>query len=597
MPTLALRDVALADGSGWLFENVDLALAPRARACLVGRNATGKSTLLRMLADAVAPDFGDRTASAGLRIALAAQEPIVAGPTLVEFAMACGTARHAAEEALAAFGLNPARGAGALSGGETRRAALATAFAADPDVLLLDEPTNHLDVLAIQALEERLARSRAAVLIVSHDRAFLTRVTTSCFWLENRRVRRLNGGFARFEAWAEEIATAEAQQSRRLDVAIDRGERWLSRGVTARRARNEGRRRRLLGLRAEKAQQLRLARGEVRVGVVGAALSGRLVIEAEGVAKTVGGRTLLAGLSVRIMRGERVAIVGANGSGKTTLVKVLIGEVAPDCGVVRLGSNLSIAYVDQRRADLAAGLTVLRALAPAGGDQVMVQGAPRHVSAYAKQFLFRDEQLRQNVESLSGGERNRLLLARVLARPSNLLVLDEPTNDLDMESLDVLEDVLAGYAGTLMLVSHDRDFIDRVATSTIALDGRGRFVETPGGWSDFVAQNPLFLSSEAEVPRRRSILEKQARHNVPSLKLTYKDERRLAELETNILALSAAIMASEAILADPDLYRTDPISFGRRTVALAKAKTELAAAESEWLVLEGRRELLTKQPT
>ena len=426
------------------------------------------------------------------------------GERLLDHATAGGAPAHVAERELMAFGLDPQRPTTGLSGGETRRAALARAFAEDPDLLLLDEPTNHLDILAIEQLEARIGRIRGALLMVSHDRAFLERVTRQCFWLEGRRVRRLDAGFAKFPAWSDAVLAEEAEADRRLGKAIEREHDWMLYGVTARRARNEGRRRRLVALRAEKAERMRLSRGELKVGAGAAPQSGKRVIEAKRLTKRFGERTLIDGFSTRVLRGDRVAIVGPNGAGKTTLIKLLLGQLEPDAGSVQLGAGLEVAYVDQRRADLTDSMTLAEALAPLGGDQIMVQGRPRHVAAYAKDFLFRDDQLRQPVASLSGGERNRLLLARALAKPSNLMVLDEPTNDLDLETLDLLEDVLADYEGTLLLVSHDRDFIDRLATSTIALDGRGHIVETPGGWTDFLGQNPGFLAPPSEAPVREA---------------------------------------------------------------------------------------------
>jgi len=591
-PLLALRDVRLADGRRQLFDGVDVGLEAGGRACLVGRNGAGKSTLLRILAGLAQADSGERFVTPALKITFVPQEPVIAGATLADYAMAGGAPRHEAEAALESFGVDPARGTDGLSGGEARRAALARAFAEAPDILLLDEPTNHLDIAAIEVLEQRLSRSRVSLLVVSHDRAFLARVTQRCFWLEDRRVRRLDAGFEAFDAWADQISASEAENARRLDKAIEREAYWMARGVTGRRARNEGRRRRLIALRGEKAERLRLARGELAIGAALADPSGRLVIEARGLTKTYGDRTLLRGFSTRIMRGDRVAVVGPNGAGKTTLVKLLLGEIEPDAGSSRLGANLVIAYVDQARADLAADITVTQALAPLGGDQVMVHGQPRHVAAYARDFLFRDDQLRQPVASLSGGERNRLLLARALATPSNVLVLDEPTNDLDMETLDLLEDLLADHGGTLILVSHDRDFIDRLATSTIALDGRGNVVETPGGWSDFVEQNPGFLSPPDSAPVK-------ARAAAPRIaaaptKLSYKDERRLAELEAAMPALASAIASLEERLADADLYRRDAAAFHAATAALDKARKDLAAAEDAWLGLEERKEALAR---
>jgi ATP-binding cassette subfamily F protein uup len=595
-PVLALRDVRLVDGRRMMFDGVDMGLELRARACLVGRNGAGKSTLLRILAGLLQADSGERVVSPGIRVVLVDQEPAIEGQTLGGFASAGGAPLYEAQSLLGAFGLDPERSTKGLSGGEARRAALAKAFAEAPDVLLLDEPTNHLDILAIETLEARLARSRSAVLVVSHDRAFLERLTTRCFWLEDRRVRQLEGGFSRFDTWAESVVAAEAEAARRLDKAIQREQHWLAFGVTARRARNEGRRRRLVGLRAEKSERLALAKGELGLAAGGAPPSGKRVAEARGLVKVYGDRVLLSGFSTRIVKGDRVAIVGPNGAGKTTLVKILLGEIGPDSGSVKLGTNLEIAYVDQARADLTADMTVAQSLAPLGGDQIMVQGRPRHVTAYAADFLFRDDQLRQPVSSLSGGERNRLLLARALARPSNVMVLDEPTNDLDMETLDLLEDVLADYEGTLILVSHDRDFIDRLATSTIGLDGRGNAVETPGGWTEFLSQNPDFLAPPAPTgPAAKRAAPPQSA--APATKLSYKDERRLAQLEVRLLALPDSISHLERRLADPTLYARNPAEFESASRELETARTDLRETEEAWLDLEERREGLTSDRT
>ena len=594
-PILALRGIRLADGPRWLFDGVDLALEVRDRACLVGRNGAGKSTLLRILAGTGAADDGERTLSAGVRITLVAQEPALLGETLRDFATSGGAAAHEADAALDLFGLDPERAPVGLSGGESRRAALARAFAEQPDVLLLDEPTNHLDILAIEQLEALIARSRSAILTVSHDRAFLQRITKRCFWLDGARVRRLDAGFARFDPWVEAQEAAEAQEARRLDKMLEREQHWMLRGVTARRARNEGRRRRLLALRAAKSESLRLSRGEMSLTAGDAAPSGKRVAEAKGLTKAYGDKVLIKGFSTRILRGDRVAVVGPNGAGKTTLVKLLLGEIAPDAGSVNLGTNLNIVYVDQARAELTEGMTLWSALAPGGGDQVMVQDQPRHVAAYARDFLFREDQLRQPVASLSGGERNRLLLARALAKPANVLVLDEPTNDLDMETLDMLEDMLADYAGTLILVSHDRDFIDRLATSTIALDGRGLVVETPGGWTDFLSQNPGFLDAPG-APAVKSPKPAAAPAKAPAnvAKLTFKDQHRLSQLETHLPALATAISNQERLLADPGLYARAPDTFAEALKALDRLRQDLAKAEDEWLTLETRREALTE---
>jgi len=611
-PILALKDVRLQDGPVRLFDGVDLGLEPRVRACLVGRNGAGKSTLLRILAGLVEPDAGERFANPGLRIAFVPQEPEITGAALLDYATTGGVAPHLAEAALTTFGADPARSTQGLSGGEARRAALARAFAEEPDVLLLDEPTNHLDIFAIETLEAELRASRASALIVTHDRAFLERVTERCFWLEGRRVRRLDKGFGAFEAWSEAILEQEAETARRADKALGREEHWLQRGVTARRARNEGRRRRLLEMREAKSARMREGRRSASLAIDGGGRSGKLVAEAQGVSKRYGDRVIFTDFSTRILRGERVGIVGPNGAGKTTLVKLLLGEIAPDSGEVKLGTGLQTAYVDQARAGLKPEMTLWDALTPAGGDSILVQGRPKHAAAYAKEFLFSEKQLRQPVASLSGGERNRLLLALALAKPSNLLVLDEPTNDLDMDTLDHLEEVLADYEGTLLLVSHDRDFIDRLATSTIALDGRGRVVETPGGWADFVSQNPGFLSlprSGEGQPRRepgRGGGGADANRPHPGAggpvsprkadggarKLSYKDARRLEELDGLMPRLSAQIAGHERVLADADLYARDPRRFDQTMRALDAARAQLAAAEEEWLTLEARREAL-----
>jgi ATP-binding cassette subfamily F protein uup len=434
-------------------------------------------------------------------------------------------------------------------------------------------------------------------LIVSHDRAFLTRVTERCFWLEDRRIWRLDAGFGAFEPWSAKIAADQAEALRRLNKQIERETYWFYRSITAQRTRNEGRARALADMRRRKAQAMAGQRQPMGLAIEAGAASGQRVIEAKAISKAFGERTLIKAFSTRILRGDRLAIVGPNGAGKTTLVKLLLGEIAPDTGSVTLGTGLAVAYVDQARADLKDDMSLIEALAPLGGDQVMVRGQPRHVAAYARDFLFEDSQLRQPVASLSGGERNRLLLARALARPANLLVLDEPTNDLDMDTLDLLEGVLADYEGTLILVSHDRDFIDRLATSTIALDGRGRIVETPGGWSDFTNQNRGFFdAARGRAPVAKAAAPKPAPpqpQRAPA-KLTYKDQRRLELLEAAMPKLADEISALEGRLADAGLYARDPKAFAAVMGRLGEARAELAAAEEEWLALEERKEALAR---
>ncbi len=594
-PLLALKDVRLADGAHQLFEGVELALDPGVKACLVGRNGAGKSTLLKILSGQIQADSGERALRPGTRISLVSQEPLIEGATLGDYAAAGGAESYEADAALYAFGLDPTKSTGGLSGGETRRAALARAIAEKPDILLLDEPTNHLDIVAIETLEEMLKSARFAVLTISHDRAFLENVTERCFWLEHRKVRRLDKGYAAFDDWADSIVQADIEEGRRLDKMLEKETHWLRRGVTGRRARNEGRLRRLQDLRAEKAARQAEQRGTVAMGLESGGAQSKRIIEARGLVKTFGMRTLINGFSTRIQRGDRVAVVGRNGAGKTTLIKILLGQIEPDAGSVKITDGLKVVYVDQARAQLNPNETLWDALTPGGGDQVMVRGSPRHVAGYAKDFLFTDAQLRQPVASLSGGERNRLLLARALAQPADLLVLDEPTNDLDADTLDRLEDVLAEFDGVLLLVSHDRDFIDRLATSTIALDGKGRIVETPGGWSDFIDQNPGFLDPAASTAARRmapTATPSAAPPPPKPTKLTYKDQRRLEEIEGLLERIPKEIAAAEGELADPDLYARDPKKFDSLMKRLAASQNQLGELETEWLELEEKRAAL-----
>ena len=597
-PLVALKDVRLQDGQRPLFDGVDLAVEPRSRAALVGRNGAGKSTLMKVVMGLIEPDSGDRSVQSATRFAYVPQEPLITGETLLEYASSGAAESWTAEAWLTTFGLDPAKSTKGLSGGETRRAALAKAFAEEPDLLLLDEPTNHLDILAIELLENELVSARFALLVVSHDRAFLNRVTDTVHWLEGRRVRTLNRGFVQFDEWSTKVLEEEAESLRRLTKTIERETAPFSSSIPARRSRNEGRARSLQALRAERAEKMKDVPRELSLGVDSGATSGKLVAEIKGVAKGYDGRTLFKNLTTRIMRGDRLGIVGPNGAGKTTLVKTLLGELAPDEGTVRMGANLEPVYLDQSREGLKSDMTLWDALTPGGGDSILVRGVSKHVAAYAKEFLFSEAQLRQPISTLSGGERNRLLLARALAKPANLLILDEPTNDLDMDTLDKLEELLEGYDGTLILVSHDRDFIDRLSTSTLALNGRGDIVETPGGWTDFIRQNPGFLQPGANPrPQDKAAAQRAADNPAPAAvkkagKLTFKDAHRLKELETLIDTLPATIARHDATLADPTLYARDPKAFDAAMKAAEKARADLDAAEMEWLELEEKKAAL-----
>lgn len=594
-----VKGLKLDLGKALLFDGVEFVLHRGERAALVGANGAGKSTLMRIIAGAAESDAGEVSVALGATIAFAEQEPSFEGfSTLLAFACAPTTQRancaaaapaHRATAELQAFGLDPERTPVALSGGEMRRASLARAFAADADILLLDEPTNHLDIQAIENLELRLKALRGACLIVSHDRRFLERVSTSTLWLRNCRMAKLDRGFAAFDSWAEAVQLEEERALARLETHLAAEEHWLRRGVTARRSRNEGRRRKLEALRSERRERkVQAAAPTALLRAERGAESARLVIEATKIGKRFGETPIVSNFSLRIMRGDRVGIIGRNGAGKTTLLHLLLQRLAPDEGAVRLGEGLRTAYVDQTRAILADHRTIWDALAPQGGDQVIVNGRARHVAAYAKDFLFHPEQLRQPISALSGGERNRLALAVALAQPANLLVLDEPTNDLDMDTLDALEDMLAEYDGTVILVSHDRAFLDGVATQIVGPLGNGRWVETPGGWADFVRA----FGAADETPKPRVQNQAQASPPRRPTKLSYKDERRAAEIDALLPQIVYEIAALERDLANPDVFGQDPGAFAEMASRLDAAKREQERLEAEWLDIEIKREML-----
>ncbi len=606
-PIAALRQARLTLGGAPLFVGVDLAVARGQRIALVGRNGAGKSTLMRIFAGAIEPDGGERFVQPGTVSRHLLQEPDFSG-----FATALDFASHGlapdelyrAQTELDVWDVPPDLDLTKASGGQGRRIALAAAFAQQPDLILLDEPTNHLDVGAIERLEKQLQSWRGAALIVSHDRRFLENVSTDVAWLRQGVVRTLDKGYRHFDDWAEEVETAEEKALDKLNVQLKAEERWMARGVTARRRRNMGRVRKLQAMRAEKRDRriaLTDAASSANLAVDSGAQSGRLGFECKALTKVFatpeGELPIVRGLDLRVMRGDRLAIIGPNGAGKTTLLKLLLGDLEPDSGSVRIGKNLEIAYLDQSRASLNDAATLWDTLAPLGGDQIMVRGHPRHVAAYASDFMFDGKQLRQPVGALSGGERNRLTLALALARPSNLLVLDEPTNDLDIETLDLLEDMLADYDGTLLLVSHDRAFVDNVATSILTPQGDGRWLETPGGYADFVSQTGGAMAG----PRRAATPEPAAsqpaaRPASPKVasKLSYKDARRLDELDALMPKLQAEIARLEAELADPALYTRDRKGFDARSQRVGEARETLEAAELEWLELAEKREALAR---
>lgn len=606
-PVLTLNDIQLTFGGKPVFKGVSLSLAANERAVLVGRNGAGKSTLMKVIAGRIEPDEGEVWRQPGTHAVYLSQEPDLSGfDALIDFAVQDLPAisaddRHVAEAELMALGLDPEADPAKLSGGQKRRAALARAFAADPDILLLDEPTNHLDIPAIEQLESRLQGFRGALLIVSHDRRFLEKISTSCFWLRQGQVKRYGEGYSKFDDWAAFVEAEEEKALDRLNTQLKAEQRWLERGVTARRKRNMGRLRKVMDMRAERQARktgLNEMRATSEMALETAEGAGKRVIEARGISKTfqtpAGELPVVQDLSIRIQRGDRVGIVGPNGAGKSTLIKLLLGELEADKGSVKLGTNLEIAYLDQNRAKLDPDDTLWQALAPEGGDQIVVRGNPRHVASYAQDFLFKSEQLRQPVAALSGGERNRLLLAIALAKPSNLLILDEPTNDLDMETLELLEEMLADYDGTLILVSHDRAFLDGVVTSCLSPVGDGKWLETPGGYTDAARQLDEIKGARAsKPPAHKAVSEKSTKPaQKQKSKLSFKDKHRLEELDKLMPKLQLKIAALEEELADPELFTKNADRFHAASKELSDAQENLENHEMEWLELEEKREAL-----
>ena len=597
-PLLQLSDIALTWGGDPVFAGLDLVIQPGDRLALVGRNGSGKSTLLKVMAGELEPDAGVRVLSPGTTVAALPQEPDMSEfSTLGDFASRAldvseGWRVEAAAEGIGIdLALDPSR----ASGGERRRAALAGLVASDATLLLLDEPTNHLDIRAILWLENWLAGTRSAFVLISHDRAFLSRLSRGTLWLDRGTVRRQDRGFAEFEAWRDKVWEEEDLARHKLDRKIKAEARWAVEGISARRKRNMGRVRALGELRAARAAETR-RQGTAAMEFAEAPRSGKRVIEARGISKSLGERTLFSGLDLKIARGDRVAFVGPNGAGKTTLLKTLTGEIAPDEGEVQLGTNLELAVFDQARAALDPDATLWDALTgdremrvSGRADQVMVRGVPRHVVGYLKDFLFDEAQARAPVRSLSGGERARLLLAKLMAREANLLVLDEPTNDLDIETLDLLQELLDDYSGTVLLVSHDRDFIDRVATQTVALEGDGKVAVYAGGWQQVQADWAMPDDGPKPKPAAKAGAAAE-KSRAGRAALTFTEKHRLETLPREIDRLEAEIGKLETLLADPGLYAREPKKFDTATKALVERQEKLAASEEEWLTLAGKAE-------
>ncbi|MCI2398731.1 ATP-binding cassette domain-containing protein [Aliiroseovarius subalbicans] len=597
-PLLQLTGISLTFGGDPVFDGLDLVVQPGDRVALVGRNGSGKSTLMKVMAGLVEPDQGSRVLSPGVSVGYMEQHPDLTGfSTLGEFAASGLEPGEDYRVARVAEGLkfNPETPVGTASGGERRRAALAKLLAEAPELMLLDEPTNHLDIEAITWLERELSTTRAGFVLISHDRAFLRALTRATLWVDRGAVRRQEKGFEAFEAWRDKVWDEEDQQRHKLNRKIKAEARWAVEGISARRKRNQGRLRALHAMKADRAAQI-TRQGSAEMALEAGPKSGRKVIEAKGISKRYGDKLILRDFDLRVMRGDRVALVGPNGAGKTTLLNMLVGKEAPDTGSVSHGTGLEMAMFDQNRAGLMEDASLWENLTgdpemrvSGKADQVMVRGNPKHVVGYLKEFLFSDAQARAPVHSLSGGEKARLILAKIMARSSNLLVLDEPTNDLDVETLDLLQELLGDYDGTVILVSHDRDFLDRVAATTVAMEGDGRAVIFAGGWSDYRAQRGEDASEKPEKQTKVKVTPRD-KPKPAQAGLSYTEQHRLDALPAEIARLEAEIAKLEEFLMDPTLFTDAPVKFQKATEGLVERQAALAAAEEEWLMLAEKAE-------
>ena len=597
-PILSYEELGLIQGEGWLFRGLDLYVGERDRLALIGRNGAGKTTLLKCLAGILDTDEGKRTIVPGTHVVLLEQDPDMDGHATLEDWVLSGPEAPETHEAAAIadqLGIDLSRPTSTASGGERRRAAITRALAKNPDVLLLDEPTNHLDLGAIEWLEEWLKRFTGAFIVISHDRTFLTRLTRSCIWLDRGALRRAEIGFGGFDAWTERVYEEEARAAEKLDAKLKLELHWLQRGVTARRRRNQGRLAKLHEMRAQRAAMLGPS-GSAKLALANDDVRSKTVIEAENVNKNYGDHQIIRDFSLRIQRGDRIGIVGPNGAGKTTLLRLLTGEMKPDTGSVVQAKTLSGIVIDQQRKLMEPQKRVKDVLAN-GGDWIEVRGAKKHIKGYLKEFLFDPELTDALVGSLSGGERSRLLLAREFARQANLLVLDEPTNDLDLETLDLLQEVIADYDGTVLIVSHDRDFLDRTVTITLGLDGSGRVDVVAGGYEDWIRKRYEARRQPQPSPSKGRVQKPQEngqRISAATTKLSYKDQRDFDRLPGEIERLEAEVAADEQALSDPDIYTLDPDRFARLTERIARNRAEIEAAELRWLEVAEMAEALAR---
>jgi ATP-binding cassette subfamily F protein uup len=589
-PRLFLKDIRVAYGSTQLLDGAELVVDAGARLCVVGRNGSGKSTLLKIAAGLIEADSGERFVQPGVTLRYLPQEPDFAGAaTLGDYARAGlgpGDDPHRVTYLLNALGLTGDERTDRVSGGEARRAALVRVLAPQPDILLLDEPTNHLDLPAIEWLESELASMRSAMVLISHDRRFLTNLSRSTLWLDRGTTRLLNRGFGQFEAWRDEVLEQEDIERHKQDRKIAAEEDWVRYGVSGRRKRNVKRLAGLAELRQKRREQRRVT-GSVKLSASEGEISGTLVVEAKHAAKSYDGKPIVDDFSIRILRGDRIGLVGPNGAGKTTLLNLLTARLMPDSGSIAVGANVEMISLDQDRGKLLPDTTLADVLTGGHGTTVTVGGQPRHVVSYMKDFLFSPEQARQPVRVLSGGERARLLLAKALAQPSNLLVLDEPTNDLDLETLDLLQEMIADYPGTVLLVSHDRDFLDRTVTAVLMAEGAGRFVEYAGGYTDMLAQRGDGVAVKSAVKQARERVRSDAANSAQSKrKLSFKDKHALETLPKEIAKLEANIAKLQHDLADGSLYVRDPKKFHTLSAQLTEAQGNLSASEDRWIELE-----------
>ena len=596
-PQISLKNIFLSFGEKQIFEGLNLLVQPRDRIALVGRNGSGKSTLLKVLQGLVIQDEGERILSKGLSVGYMEQDPNLSEFVTLKDYVCSGVLvsdYHEGEKVAQNLGVDLDMPVNVSSGGERRRAALTKLIAENHDVMLLDEPTNHLDVEAIEWLEAELKGLSKSFIVISHDRKFLSNLTNDTIWVDRGKARRCSIGFGGFEAWRDKIWHEEDEKIHKLNRKIRSESRWAVEGISARRKRNQGRLRNLEKLRAERQSYISRT-GLAKMKLESRTKSGQLVLKADKVSKSFGEKCIIRNFSIQIRKGDRIGIVGPNGIGKTTLLKILLGEVIPDLGTAKLGSNLIVAKFDQMREQLNLENSLWQNLtddptmkASGKAGQIMVRGKSKHVAGYLKEFLFSESQLRSPLKSLSGGEKARLLLAKLMARESNLLILDEPTNDLDLETLDLLQEVIAEYEGTVLLISHDRDFLNRTVDTSIILTGQGEFVKIAGSWEDY---NNLKAKNEtqdkAEYLDKKKNVSKPPKREMPSkAEFSFVDKHRLDEIPNLIDRLEYEIKQLETFLSDSNLYLEHPNKFEKASAALIERQAEMKKLEDEWFKLE-----------